>query len=194
MAFKRQIDRLPIIPADAKKQNVTCHFCIVGCGYHAYTWPVNKQGATNAAQNVFKTDLSKQQGPETEAWYSPSMYNIVQQDGKDVHIVITPDKACEVNSGLVSISRRTHGRDELPRARATQQQRLTSNGLPLWPNAAHVTGRRTRPRRARQSPCSRSQGVRWINLFVPAFSTTAQPVAAATRILGALESSSFGRP
>jgi arsenite oxidase large subunit len=38
MAFKRQIDRLPIIPADAKVHNVTCHFCIVGCGYHAYTW------------------------------------------------------------------------------------------------------------------------------------------------------------
>ena len=35
MAYKRQIDRLPIIPADARKQNVVCHFCIVGCGYHA---------------------------------------------------------------------------------------------------------------------------------------------------------------
>ena len=40
MAFKRNIDRLPIIPADAKKHNVTCHYCIVGCGYNAYTWPV----------------------------------------------------------------------------------------------------------------------------------------------------------
>ena len=58
----------------------TCHFCIVGCGYHAYTWP-NKQGGTDPAQNIFKTDLSKQQSPETEAWYSPSMYNIVRQDG-----------------------------------------------------------------------------------------------------------------
>lgn len=67
MAFKRQIDRLPIIPADAKKHNVTCHFCIVGCGYHAYTWPVNKQGGTDPAQNVFKTDLSKQQNPDTDA-------------------------------------------------------------------------------------------------------------------------------
>ena len=44
MAYKRQIDRLPIIPADAKKHNVVCHYCIVGCGYHAYTWPANKQG------------------------------------------------------------------------------------------------------------------------------------------------------
>ena len=46
MAYKRHIDRLPIIPADAEKHNVTCHYCIVGCGYHAYTWPVNKQGGS----------------------------------------------------------------------------------------------------------------------------------------------------
>jgi arsenite oxidase large subunit len=125
MAFKRQIDRLPIVPVDAKVHNVTCHFCIVGCGYHAYTWPVNKQGGTDPTQNVFKTDLSKQQNPETEAWYSPSMYNIVQQDGQDVHIVIKPDKACEVNSGLGSIRGARMAEMSYSRARATQQQRLT---------------------------------------------------------------------
>ena len=37
MAFKRNIDRLPIIPADATVHNVVCQFCIVGCGYHAYS-------------------------------------------------------------------------------------------------------------------------------------------------------------
>ncbi|MBN9279810.1 MAG: arsenate reductase (azurin) large subunit, partial [Hyphomicrobium sp.] len=125
MAFKRQIDRLPIIPSDAKKQNVTCHFCIVGCGYHAYTWPVNKQGGTDPSQNIFKTDLSKQQGGDTEAWYAPSMYNIVQQDGRDVHIVIKPDKDCEVNSGLGSIRGARMAEMSFSKTRATQQQRLT---------------------------------------------------------------------
>ncbi len=48
MAYKRHIDRLPIVPKDAKEFNVICHYCIVGCGYHAYTWPVNKQGGTAA--------------------------------------------------------------------------------------------------------------------------------------------------
>ena len=57
MAYKRNIDRLPIIPADAKVHNVTCHFCIVGCGYHAYTWPVNKQGGTEPSQNIFKARI-----------------------------------------------------------------------------------------------------------------------------------------
>ena len=46
MAHKRQIDQLPIIPKDAKEFNVVCHYCIVGCGYKAYTWPTNKQGGT----------------------------------------------------------------------------------------------------------------------------------------------------
>ena len=46
MAYKRQIDRLPIVPKDAKEFNVVCHYCIVGCGYHAYSWPINKQGGT----------------------------------------------------------------------------------------------------------------------------------------------------
>ena len=103
MAYKRQIDRLPIIPADAKEFNVTCHYCIVGCGYKAYTWPANKQGGTAPDENKFSIDLSKQQPAETAAWYSPSMYNIVRQNGQDVHIVIKPDKGCVVNSGLGSI-------------------------------------------------------------------------------------------
>ena len=100
MAYKRQIDRLPIIPADAREHNVVCHYCIVGCGYKAYTWPTNKQGGTAPSQNKFAVDLSKQQEAETGNWYSPSMYNIVRQNGDEVHIVIKPDKGCVVNSGL----------------------------------------------------------------------------------------------
>ena len=91
MTYKRHVDRLPIPPKDAKVQNVTCHFCIVGCGYHAYTWDVNKQGGTAAGDNAFGADLSQQQSTETVNWFAPSMHNIVKQNGKDVHIVIKPD-------------------------------------------------------------------------------------------------------
>ena len=124
MAFKRNIERLPIIPADAKKQNVTCHYCIVGCGYHAYTWPVNKQGGTDPKNNAFGVDLSKQQGAEAEAWYAPSMYNIVKQDGKDVHLVIKPDKDCSVNSGLGSVRGARMAENRRSDKTGTQQQRL----------------------------------------------------------------------
>ena len=125
MAFKRHVDRLPIIPADAKKHNVTCHYCIVGCGYHAYTWPVNRQGGTAPDKNAFGVDLSKQQGPQTDAWYAPSMYNVVKQDGQDVHLVIKPDKACVVNSGLGSVRGARIAENRRSDVTGTQQQRLT---------------------------------------------------------------------
>ncbi len=125
MAFKREIGRLPIIPADATRKNVVCHYCIVGCGYHAYTWPVNRQGSTDASDNVFGVDLSRQQGAETDAWYSPSMYNIVKQDGRDVHMVIKPDGGCSVNSGLGSIRGARIAEMSYSTVHQTQQQRLT---------------------------------------------------------------------
>ena len=126
MAYKRQIDQLPIIPKDAKEFNVVCHYCIVGCGYHAYTWPTNKQGGTAPGENKFGVDLSKQQPAETAAWYSPSMYNIVKQNGEDVHIVIKPDKDCVVNSGLGSVRGARMAEMSYSRQRNTQLQRLTN--------------------------------------------------------------------
>src|SRR5579863_85546 len=125
MTFKRHVDRLPIIPADAKEHNVTCQFCIVGCGYKAYTWDINKQGGADPGQNKFNVDLSKQQDAMTTNWYAPSMYNIVKQNGKDVHLVIKPDHDCVVNSGLGSIRGARMAEESFSAARSTQQQRLT---------------------------------------------------------------------
>jgi arsenite oxidase large subunit len=125
MVHKRQIDRLPIVPSDAAEHNVTCHYCIVGCGYKAYTWPVNRQGSTSPKNNKFGVDLSRQQGAESEAWYAPSMYNIVKRDGKDVHLVIKPDDGCVVNSGLGSVRGARMAENRRSDVLGTQQQRLT---------------------------------------------------------------------
>ncbi len=126
MAYKRNIDRLPIPPADAEVRNVTCHYCIVGCGYKALTWPVNRQGTSDPGGNYYGVDLGEQQSPETTAWYSPSMYNIVKQDGRDVHMVIQPDHECEVNSGLGSIRGARQGELSYSETTGTQMQRLTN--------------------------------------------------------------------
>ncbi len=123
MAYKRQIDRLPIIPADARVNNVTCHYCIVGCGYKAYTWPINTQGTT--ASNWSGEDLSRQQYQDTDAWYAPSMYNVVKQDGQTVHLVIKPDIDCVVNSGLGSVRGSRMAENRRSDVTGTQQQRLT---------------------------------------------------------------------
>jgi arsenite oxidase large subunit len=123
MAYKRQIDRLPIIPAGAKEHNVTCHYCIVGCGYKAYTWPMNTQGT--ATSNWSGEDLSQQQPLETAAWYAPSMYNVVKQNGQNVHLVIKPDTDCVVNSGLGSVRGARMAENRRSDVTGTQMQRLT---------------------------------------------------------------------
>jgi len=78
-----------------------------------------------ADQNKFGVDLSRQQEAQTAAWYSPAMYNIVRQNGEDVHIVIKPDKDCVVNSGLGSVRGARIAEMSYSRARNTQLQRLT---------------------------------------------------------------------
>ncbi|WP_333834008.1 arsenate reductase (azurin) large subunit [Rubrimonas sp.] len=151
MAFKRQVDRLPIIPADAQEFNVTCHYCIVGCGYKAYTWPMNRQGGTAPGQNKFGVDLSQQQSLETEAWYAPSMYNIVRQNGRDVHLVVKPDQNCVVNSGLGSIRGARMAENRPSRVTGTQAQRLSDplvwrNGVwqpTSWDDALDLVARVT---------------------------------------------------
>ena len=122
MAYKRNVDRLPIIPADATEHNVVCHYCIVGCGYKAYSWDVNRQGGTAPGENKFGVDLASQQEPETAAWYAPSMHNIVRQDGRDVYLVIKPDKGCVVNQGLGSIRGARMAEMSHSTVRGTQQQ------------------------------------------------------------------------
>ncbi len=123
MAYKRQIDRLPIIPAGAKEHNVTCHYCIVGCGYKAYTWPMNTQGT--AASNWSGEDLTAQQPQDTANWYAPSMYNVVKQNGQNVHLVIKPDTDCVVNSGLGSVRGARMAENRRSDVTGTQMQRLT---------------------------------------------------------------------
>jgi arsenite oxidase large subunit len=123
MAFKTQIDRLPIIPANAQVNNATCHYCIVGCGYKAYTWPVNQQGTFT--DNWTGENLSAQQPAETANWYAPSMYNVVRQNGRPVHLVIKPDVDCVVNSGLGSIRGARMAENRRSDVTGTQKQRLT---------------------------------------------------------------------
>ena len=125
MAYRRNIDRLPIPPKDATVHNVTCHFCIVGCGYKAYSWDINRRGSPSPEGNAFGADLGRQQEAQTAAWFAPSMYNVVQQNGRDVHIVIKPDQDCVVNSGLGSVRGARLGGLCFSETTSSQMQRLT---------------------------------------------------------------------
>ena len=125
MAYKTHTSRLPIPPRDAKVQNVTCQFCIVGCGYHAISWPVDRQGGPKPSENIFGADLSDQQAAMTSNWFAPSMYNVVKQNGRDVHLVIKPDEKCVVNSGLGSTRGAKMAVLSYSQVRGTSVERLT---------------------------------------------------------------------
>ncbi|MBA4742889.1 MAG: arsenate reductase (azurin) large subunit [Azoarcus sp.] len=95
-------DRIALPPADAKKTNMTCHFCIVGCGYHVYKWDANREGGRAPADNALGLDFRRQL-PPLAATMTPAMTNtIADKDGKRWNIMVVPDRECVVNSGLSS--------------------------------------------------------------------------------------------
>ncbi len=95
-------DRIALPPPNATKTNMTCHFCIVGCGYHVYSWPEGQEGGRAPNQNALGLDFRKQLPPMAMT-LTPAMTNVVtDRDGSRRNIMIVPDKACVVNSGLSS--------------------------------------------------------------------------------------------
>ncbi len=96
-------DRVPLPPVNAQKTNLACHFCIVGCGYHVYKWPENREGGRAPNQNALGVDFRKQVAPLTQIM-TPAMHNVVEDaDGRRYNVMVLPDKACTVNQGLSSV-------------------------------------------------------------------------------------------
>lgn len=95
-------DRVALPPVGAKKTNLVCHFCIVGCGYHVYKWPENQEGGRAPNQNALGLNFRKQL-PPLAVTMTPAMTNVItEHDGKRHNIMILPDKKCSVNQGLSS--------------------------------------------------------------------------------------------
>ena len=95
-------DRIALPPVNAQKTNMTCHFCIVGCGYHVYKWDANTEGGRAPDANALGLDFRKQV-PPMALIMTPAMTNQIEdRDGKQYNIMIVPDKGCSVNQGLSS--------------------------------------------------------------------------------------------
>jgi arsenite oxidase large subunit len=91
-----------IPPVSAKRTNLTCQHCIVGCGYHVYQWPLNSSGHPAPKGNALGIDLRKQAAPMSGA-PAASMHAVIEnQQGVAFNILIVPDKTCVVNRGLYS--------------------------------------------------------------------------------------------
>ncbi len=98
---KPYTDRIPVPPLDAQKSNMVCHFCIVGCGYHVYKWPANREGGRAPEQNALGMDFRRQLPPLAQT-LTPAMVNTIHDGGQDYTIMIVPDRECVVNQGLSS--------------------------------------------------------------------------------------------
>ena len=97
--MRRSANSIPIPPPQAQVSNMVCHFCIVGCGYKVYKWPLNRQGGKAPGQNALGLDFRRQLGPFQGA-PTTAMVNVVQdRDGRPYHVMIVPDKECVVNQG-----------------------------------------------------------------------------------------------
>lgn len=91
------VDRVPIPPAHAKVFPTACEYCIVGCGYKAYVWPLDEAGGSQATENALHADFPV--GAVSGKWVSPNMHNIVSRNGKPHHVVVLPDGEAAVNRG-----------------------------------------------------------------------------------------------
>ena len=95
-------DRIALPPTSAQKSNMTCHFCIVGCGYHVYKWDANVEGGRAASQNALGLDFTRQLPPLAVTMTKAMTNTITDRAGKRWNITVVPDKGCTVNSGLSS--------------------------------------------------------------------------------------------
>ncbi|MBI4278198.1 MAG: molybdopterin-dependent oxidoreductase, partial [Armatimonadetes bacterium] len=92
-AKSRPKDRVPLPPRDARVYTTACDYCIVGCGYKAFVWPVGLEGRSRAGQNALGLDFPTRL---LQGWISPNQHNIVQVDGRKHHVVVIPDPAATV--------------------------------------------------------------------------------------------------
>ena len=86
--------RVPLPPPDARIAPTGCDYCVVGCGYKVYSWPVGREGGPASSENALGVDFPV---PVLSGmWVSPNMHNIVQIDGSPHHVLVVPDGNTDV--------------------------------------------------------------------------------------------------
>lgn len=87
-------DSVPLPPANAEVFTTACDYCIVGCGYKVFRWPVGEEGGRSAGENALGVDYPT--SPLSGRWFSPNQHNIVTADGRQFHVVVKPDPEATV--------------------------------------------------------------------------------------------------
>ncbi|MFQ5409822.1 MAG: arsenate reductase (azurin) large subunit, partial [Anaerolineales bacterium] len=86
-------DHIPLPPPEAAVHTTACDYCIVGCGYKVYTWPVGQAGGPGAGENALGADFP---GNVLGPWISPNQHNVVNVEGKPHHAVVVADFESQV--------------------------------------------------------------------------------------------------
>ncbi len=84
-----QADRVPLPPANATVHTTVCDYCIVGCGYKVYVWPLGTEGGTAASENALQTEFPTEQ--LTGQWISPNAHGECLVNGQKHHVAIIAD-------------------------------------------------------------------------------------------------------
>lgn len=82
-------DKVPLPPKNAEVLTTACDYCIVGCGYKVYRWPLGKDGGPKKNQNAFNVDFPV---GALQEWVAPNQHNIVMHKGRRHNVVVIPDK------------------------------------------------------------------------------------------------------
>lgn len=84
-----QLNSVPIPPKDAEEFSTVCDYCVVGCAYKVYRWPVGKKGGPRSFQNALRANfpVPKLSGK----WISEQMHSKIFYRGKEHHVVVLPD-------------------------------------------------------------------------------------------------------
>lgn len=117
-------------PVSALRTNLTCHYCIVGCGYHVYRWPEGVEGGRAPNENALGIDFRRQLPPMSTTLTSAMSTTLADSVGRKFHVAIVPDKSCVVNQGLSStrggqIAKATYSADGMAKDRLSSPKLFT---------------------------------------------------------------------
>ncbi len=86
--FQVPMDHVPLPPPGVKGIPTGCDYCIVGCNYMAYTWPLGQEGGPKANQNALNRDFPMESGKG--GWPGPNQHTIVLINSKAHNCLVLP--------------------------------------------------------------------------------------------------------
>ncbi len=89
-------DKIPLPPKDAKLFHTACDYCIVGCAYNAFVWPLGVEGGPKAADNAIGVDFPVEEVAGGN-WPNPNQHNIILHNGEPHNVIMIPAVSKRVN-------------------------------------------------------------------------------------------------